>query len=63
MPYKLKDTKYTFYKRNGKDCYVWFEFRDYWREPIFKSSVHKISLNVYRMIKMEYGLRSNRVYI
>lgn len=62
MTYKLKDTKYTFSKRNGKDCYVWFEFRDYWNEIIFKSSVHKISLNAYRMIKIEYSLRSNRIY-
>ena len=57
MTYKLKDKRYTFYKRNGKDCYIWFELRDFWNETIFKSSVHKISLNVYRMIVIKYDLK------
>lgn len=63
MTYRLKDTRYTFCKRNGKDCYVWFELRDYWNETIFKSSIHKISLNVYRIIQIKHYLRDKGIYI
>ena len=63
MTYKLKDTKYTFYKREGKNCYIWFELRDYWNETVFKSSMHKISLNAYRIIPMKHYLNHKGVYI
>lgn len=63
MSYKLKNTKYTFCKRAGKDCYVWFELRDYWKEAIFKSSVHKISLNVYRMFRIKHYLKYKSICI
>lgn len=60
---KWFEHKYTFYKRNGKDCYVWFELRDYQNEIIFKSSVHKVSLNIFRILKTKSYLRSHHIYI
>lgn len=63
MTYRIRDKKYTFYKRNGKDCYIWFELRDYYNETIFKSSVHKVSLNVYRFVGIKYYLRGYHLYI
>lgn len=63
MTYRFKENKYTFFNRNGKDCYVWFELRDYWNETIFKSSVHKVSLNIFRILKTKSCLRSHQIYI
>jgi len=54
--------KYILSKRNGKDCSVWIELRDSYDEVIFKSSVHKISLNVYRIFRLKDYLR-NSLYI
>lgn len=56
--------EYKFYrlKRNGKDCYIWFRI-DKFDETIFNSAVHKISLNVYRILKAKHNLRSLHIYI
>ena len=60
---RWNEHRYTFSKRNGKDCYIWFEIRDYYGETIFKSSIHKVSLNVYRLIVIRHYLRSHCLYI
>ena len=58
-----KYTRYTFNLRNGKDCYIWFELRDYWGETKFTSAKHKISLNQYRLINVIKFMRSKGVRI
>lgn len=60
---KLNEYKYRRFKRNGKDCYVWFEITDYWRDVEFTSAIHKISLNVYRMLLIKNQLRDQCIYI
>lgn len=60
---KRTEYKYRRWKRNGKDCYTWFVITDYWHDVEFTSAVHKISLNVYRMLNMKYQLRNQCIYI
>lgn len=60
---KFNEHRYTFYKRNGKDCYTWFEISDYWRDVKFTSAKHKISLNAYRFFTFRAELRNNGIYI
>lgn len=54
--------KYYGFKRNGKDCYIWFRL-DKYGETIFNSSVHKVSLNIYRIIKTKKYLSAHHIYI
>lgn len=56
-----KDKRYTFVSRKGKDCYTWFETRDYWGETTFISAKHKLSLNQYRLFNIIKFIRFNGV--
>lgn len=59
---KWYEYKYFNFRRNGKDCYIWFRI-DKFDETIFNSAVHKVSLNVFRMLKVKRYLRSHHLYI
>lgn len=59
---KFYEYKYYRFKRNGKDCYVWFGIAEF-DEETFRSSVHKVSLNVYRILKTKNYLYSHCLYI
>lgn len=54
--------KYYRFKRNGKDYYVWFWIEKY-GEITFNSAVHKIPLNIYRILKTKNYLSSHCLYI
>lgn len=59
---KWYEYKYYTFNRNGKDCYVYFRI-DKYDETIFESAIHKVSLNVFRMLKTKIYLRSHHIYI
>lgn len=59
---KWHEHRYTFYKRNGKDCYTWFRLDESGR-TVFTSARHKISLNAYRFFTFRAELRNNGIYI
>lgn len=60
---KWHEYKYYRFKRNGKDCYIWFEITDYWGHIEFTSAKHKTSLSVYRILKTKHYLKSHHIYI
>lgn len=62
MRIKFYEEKRYMFRRNGKDCYVWFSLNDF-DEITFISEVHKVSLNIYRILKTKSYLRSHRLYI
>lgn len=59
---KWHEYKYYGFKRNGKDCSIWFRI-DKYDETIFTSAVHKVPLNVFRILKAKKYLRSHHIYI
>ena len=59
---KFHEYKYYRFKRNGKDCYIGFKI-DKYDETIFSSAVHKVSLNIYRIIKTKKYLSDIQIFI
>lgn len=58
----IYERTYYRFKRDGKYCYVWFWINKF-DETIFFSAVHKVSLNVFRILKTKDYLRSHHIYI
>lgn len=62
MRNRWHEYKYYRFMRNGKDCYIQFWLKKY-GETIFNSAVHKVSLNIYRIIKTKNYLSAHHIYI